>query len=90
MFLPPAKSIISGVVQIENPDFRPTPPTSHPCTFFQSGPFPLKVCIFEEISTSTFQKYIVLLGGDVCEKSCDRLKTIEFERKSGDFLSDFQ
>ena len=67
-----------GLVQIEDLDFRLRSPTSTPCRFVQSGPLRTKVYVFEEISMRAFQKYILLICCDVCEKSYDRLKTIDF------------
>ena len=68
---------------MENLNFCFTKLTLGPCRFFQGASLPRKVCIFEEISTSTFQKYILLMRCDVCEKSYERLKSIGFLLKMG-------
>ena len=48
------------------------------CNFSQTGRRPIKVYIFEEISASSFQKYIVLWVYDVCGQSCGSKKGAEF------------
>ena len=57
-----------GLVQIGDLVFRLRSLTSTPCRFFQSGPLPLKVYVFEEISTSTFQKYILFYVFNLSER----------------------
>ena len=69
---------VYGVMR--NLRFCSTQVTLYPCRFSQSNRYPNKVGVFEEISISTFQKYILLIGCEVCEKSCDGLKTIEFRK----------
>ena len=59
-------------------DFHQIQSRAHPRSFSQSRRWPHKLYIFEESSSSTFQKHIVLPCDDVCGQSYGCVKSTHF------------